>query len=173
MKNSMKNLLLMAFLVVASTTSCLSQRARDQALLPAMSLAWVGVRADLERGLADAVEDGDLLDQAPLDGLVAQLDAALDSGSRAQLVLIPWESTLLPYAERGIQDRIDDGEMSDLVAESLRERLRNFTAGFGKLIVTNLPREHWLPNGSQVTHVGTVTLAGKLITTNPYVLTTD
>lgn len=172
MKNQMKNLLLVA-LMVAVTPSCLSQRARDSALLPAMKLAWNGVRADLERGIDDAVEDGDLVDEAALDILVVQLSEALNSGSRGQLNIIPWASTLLPYAERGIQDRIDDGEMSEMVAESLRERLRNFTVGFGQLIAVNLPREQWLPNGSQVTHVGTVTLAGDLITTNPYVLTTD
>ena len=172
MKDSMKNLLLVA-LMVAATPSCLSQRARDEALLPAMNLAWTGVRADLERGLDDAVEDGDLVDRASLDLLVVQLEEALDSGSRGQLLLVPWASTLLPYAERGIQDRIDDGQMSDMVAESLRERLRNFTVGFGQLIAVNLPKERWLPNGSQITHVGTVTLAGDLVTTNPYVLTTD
>jgi hypothetical protein len=133
-----------------------------------MELAWVGVRADLERGLADAVEDGDLADRSSLDSLVADLEAALaDGGERSALRRIPWASMLLPYAERGIQDRVDDGEMSDQVAESLRERLRNFSTGFEQLIAVTYrrPRESWLSNGSQVTPTGTVTLAGKLVPT--------
>ena len=164
----MKKLLLVTLVTLSS---CLSNQAKDNALMPAMELAWgnsqAGVRSDLERGIADALDDGDLVESIGVNAIVADLEDAISSGDRSALRIIPWASTLLPYAERGIQDRVDDGEMSDMIAESLRERLRNFTVGFGQLIavVYTRPRERWLSNGSQVTPHGTVTLAGKLVPT--------
>lgn len=148
--------LLLAALVAASLASCMSNQARDEALLPAVNLAWgdseAGVRSDVERGIADAVEDGDLLDSSVLDAVVGQIQDALAEGDRFELRTIPW-ALLAPYGERGIQDRIDDGEMGEMVAESLRERLRNFTKGFTvllskyMLIPASSTKEHWLPNG--------------------------
>ena len=145
--------LLLAALVAATLTSCLSSKVRDEALLPAASLAWPGVRADVERGIADAVEDGDLLDSAPMLGFVLQLEAVLADGApRDDLKLVPW-STLEPYGKRGIADRIEDGEMHPLVAESLYQRLKNFTLAFDQLLLAHIrlspstTREHWLDNG--------------------------
>ncbi len=140
----MKNLLALAFLALLST-SCMSTKARDEALLPAAELAWgdsaFGVRSDLERGIADAVEDGDLAHSTALDVLVAKLDTVLDlGGSRVLLRQIPWESTLRPYAARGIQDRVDDGEISQMIADlSFTERLELFSQAFAQLLVTATP----------------------------------
>lgn len=134
--------LLTAIILMASLTSCLSQRVRDEALLPAATLAWgdsdAGVRSDLERGIADAVEDGDLADSSVLDALVLQLDEVLGlGGSRVLLRQIPWESTLRPYAARGVQDRVDDGEISQQIADlSFTERLNQFSLTFAQLLVT-------------------------------------
>lgn len=138
----MKNLLTLALVACLSLSSCISTKARDEALLPAATLAWgnsqAGVRSDLERGIADAVEDGDLADPAPLDALVLQLDEVLAlGGSRVLLRQIPWESTLLPYAARGVQDRVDDGEISQMIADvSYMERLNQFSLAFDQLLVS-------------------------------------
>lgn len=148
----MKNLLLAA-LAALTLTSCLSSQVRDEALLPAASLAWPGVRADVERGILDAVEDGNLKNPATLNGYLEDMDEVLANGAdRHDLADIPW-AALEPYGQRGIQDRIDDGEMHPLVAESLFERLKNFTHTFDQLLLAYIPlsasmnREHWLANG--------------------------
>lgn len=152
----MNRLTLSVALVVGLLASCMSSRARDQGLLPAARLSWgsssMGVRADIERGVNDAVADGELADPADLNTMIASLDSALAAGDRTQLVKITWAS-LEPYGQRGIQDRIDDGEMDPMVALSLRERLTNFGFALSKLqqlyVYLPLPerREHWLPNG--------------------------
>lgn len=164
----MKSLLL-AIVMMASLTSCLSQRARDEALLPAAELAWgdsaSGVRSDLERGIADAVEDGDLLDSAALDALVLDLDEVLSlGGSRVLLRQIPWD-VLRPYAARGIQDRVDDGEISQMIADlSFTERLEQFSLAFAQLLVSATPvrqseRQYTLPGiGRTTDHAAVATL---------------
>ena len=130
----MKNLLIVACL----SASCISAKARDEALLPAAQLAWTGVRSDLERGIADAVEDGDLADSSVLDALVLHLDEVLAlGGSRVLLRQIPWDPTLRAYAARGIQDCVDDGEM--IADPSYTERLERFSQAFEQLLVTATP----------------------------------
>lgn len=126
----MKNFLLVLALAV-SLTSCLtgSKVARDEGLMPAAQLAWgndnYGVRSDTLRGIADALEDGDLVDSGALLGFVEQMGDALELGDRAALRTVPW-LTLSPYADRGIDDRVDDGEMVEQAAVFLRRRLENF-----------------------------------------------
>ena len=137
----MKKFLTLALLACLSV-SCVSYQMRDEVLLPAASLAWgtseSGVRSDLERGIADAVEDGDLENSFELDSLVIQLDEVLSlGGSRFLLRQIPW-TTLRPYAVRGIQDRVDDGEISQMVADlSYIERLNRFSMAIRKLLVAH------------------------------------
>ena len=134
----MKNLIL-AVLAMALTTSCISQEVRDNALVPGAQLAFVGVRADIERGLADAVEDGELANREPLDAELDRLRDALDNDApRAEMRTIPWE-VLRPYGDRGIQDRVDDGEIDPLIAPSLIQRLDNFEAAVFQLRLTYIP----------------------------------
>lgn len=161
----MKNLFLTLMLVLGMT-SCIASKARENSLLPAMNLAWTGVRADIDRGIADAVEDGDLQDRIEVDFEVVKLDEALKSGLASDFRAVSWLDTLEPYGRRGIEDRVADGEMSDMVAESLRERLRNFTAGFAQMtaLVYRHPRprchEEWLPDGTQIAGGYAVALDG-------------
>lgn len=125
----MKNLL--SIVAVVLLASCVSNRTREEVGLPAALTAWgtseMGVRSDIERGIADAVEDGNIGNPGIYMTDVEELDAALrmETYSQLQFAAIPWLS-LKEFGERGIQDRIDDGEMTDMVAESLRERMRNF-----------------------------------------------
>lgn len=125
----MKNFLSM--LAVMLLASCVSNKTREEAGMPAALLAWgtpeMGVRSDIERGIADAVEDGDLSNPGIYESDVDELDSILrmETYSQIQFASVPW-STLKDFGFRGIQDRVDDAEMSDMVAESLRERMRNF-----------------------------------------------
>lgn len=185
----MKNLLLVA--LVATVSSCgLLGRAREQAvehaLEPAVVLAWgepgatSGVRSDVVRGIADAVEDGDLVDSSVLDAFVLQMDAALaDGGQRSALRVIPWDQ-LRPYGERGIQDRVDDGEIDPLIAPSLLERLSNFSLAISELVVIgtqrirhDAPALTWngrrigYPDGSVQTGSTLVTADGNVHTVSP------
>jgi hypothetical protein len=147
----------LALILAVTLSSCLSSRARDEGLLPAARMAWgdstSGVRSDIERGVIDAVEDGDLADPAPMIEYIEVLEKGLKNGDRVTLTQAPW-ALLHPYGARGIQDRVDDGEVSPMIATgSLLQRLDNFGYALVKLqeLYVNLPmpdrREHWLPNG--------------------------
>ena len=161
----MKNLFLSVVLMLGMT-SCIASKARENSLLPAMNLAWTGVHADIERGVSDAIQDGDLTDRIQIDFEIVKLEVALESGLASDFRTVSWLDTLEPYGRRGIEDRVADGEMSDMVAESLRERLRNFTAGFAQMtaLVYRHPspqfNEEWLSDGTQIAGGYAVALDG-------------
>lgn len=181
------NRLLTLGLLALTLTSCGTLRkgpdeVRDRALEPAMIMAWgidteTGIRSDVVRGLADAVEDGDLADSAVLSAFVGQMDAALEAGGdREALRVIPW-SQLRPYGDRGIQRLIDDEEIDALVAPSLTGRLDDFDDAIERLLADPLvidlrPQAHearktFLPDGSMVSGSTLVTAAGESHTVAP------
>tara|TARA_R110000796_G_scaffold160859_1_gene277615 strand:+ start:18 stop:509 length:492 start_codon:yes stop_codon:yes gene_type:complete len=125
----MKNTITTTILLVLSLTSCaINESIRNEALVPAAQRLWVGVSADINRGIDDAVEDLELLDRTGADVAVAQLGTALAAGaSRLQMRTTPW-LLLRGYAVRGIQARVDDGEIHELVVPSLLTRVDNFEA---------------------------------------------
>jgi hypothetical protein len=164
----MKNLLLSVVLAI-TMTSCIASKARENALLPAMNLAWPGVHADIERGVADA----QLPDRSMVDFEIVKIEVALDSGLAADFRVVSW-GVLEPFGQRGINDRIADGEMSEMVAESLRERLRNFGVGLSKMsaVAYRHPaptdKSVWLSDGTQVTNGRAVFVDG---TSQPLTIT--
>lgn len=107
--------------------ACAGVRARDDALLPIAKNVYQNVRTDISRGIADAVEDDDLTAGAAahVEVLADRLGEILDSGNRSLLASFPWP-TLEAYAVRGVQDMIDDGEVSEGVAIVLLQRIVNF-----------------------------------------------
>lgn len=116
-------------------TGCpsLARKADDTALFEPAQLIWPSVEEDLERGIADGYEDGDLSGPAR-DSLLAEAAAmlpALTEKDREAMRLIPWENLLEPWVDRGIDDRFGDGEIGPGVAVSLREQ----RSQFGKLII--------------------------------------
>jgi len=118
-------------ILTALLTSCIgtSRAAREEALLPTVVMAWgnetYGVKSDTLRGIADAVEDGDLLEDSALLGFVDEIEAALTALDIDMIKLSPWP-VLKGYAERGIEDRVEDGELVEQAAVFLRRRLVNF-----------------------------------------------
>lgn len=141
----MKKLFLLSLLLCLP--ACLGTMARQNSLLPAARMAWPGVRADVERGVADALEHGDLVSDAGPHVLIQAVEDGLEAGN---VRAVSW-AVLQPYGARGIDDRVIDGEIHPLVAESLRERLRNFSYAIATLQSPFTPssdREYFLPNGA-------------------------
>lgn len=110
--------------------------ARERALLPALRSAWPGVEADVTRGIADGVEDSDITVGAA-DGLIAssqKLGDVLGQTLAEARAVAPMEwSILRPWAMRGVDDRVDDREISTGVAVSFNERITQFDAAIDKL----------------------------------------
>lgn len=113
--------------ILAMFTGCAGVKARDHVLMPIAAQVYGNVRADIDRGIADAVEDGDLTatEAATVTGMADSLGSILDSGDRSQLSTVSW-TLLEPYAIRGVQDRIDDAEVSEGVATVMLQRIVNF-----------------------------------------------
>ena len=135
----MRALITIALLALAS---CAGVEARDHALLPVAQQVYVNVRSDIDRGIADAVEDNDLdaAGAAASTALADQLGSILDSGDRAQLASFPWP-TLEARAARGVPDLIDHGDVSAGGATVLLQRIVNFRdvlATLGSRVSTNL-----------------------------------
>ena len=121
----MRNLILVAVLAVSALASCMAGAdARNNILTPAIATAWDGVRTDVERGIADAVEDGDVADPMELLALVDELDTSI-SDETVPIRAARW-SLLRPFAERGIQDYVDDGVLGSDAIEFLEARLEQF-----------------------------------------------
>lgn len=116
--------------------ACAGAKAREELLLPRTAIAWEGVRLDVLRGIEDARADGDiateLIDQVQLD-VVGFLDVQFAKRDIEGLALFSKADLLQQFALRGIQDRVDDGEAGEGVAESLRERVKNFLLSLEKL----------------------------------------
>jgi len=115
---------LACILLVAA--GCTGVQVRDNILMPLASEIFEHVYPEIELGLADAVEDGDL-SQEGADLLLAQADAlreALRGQDRTAILAFDWNA-LEGWAARGVQRMIDDGTISPGVATSLLQRLVN------------------------------------------------
>jgi hypothetical protein len=110
-------------------SACIGARTKQAAEFPPAELAWPGVRGDYVRGLADGMADGELA-QADVDNLSmlgVQLGSAIDARDLNALRLVPWSKAMRPWADRGIADKLEDGEVGPTVAAELAERVVLFT----------------------------------------------
>ena len=143
----MRNLLL-AFIVI-TLPSCLGVHVRDATLIPAVQMAWTSIKVDIELGISDAVEHGDLNDSDELFNISCNMDMAVKSGIRNDIMAAPY-NIIEPYAYRGIGVKIEKGELTEQTAEFLFERLTNFRHAIDKLMkeTVYLPlsykREYWV-----------------------------
>lgn len=112
----------------------LGSKVDDVALFKPAQIAWSAVENDLLRGIDDGVSEGDLTTEAADDlrSDADDMEDALRAKDRDALRLVPW-GELEPWAERGIDDKVIDGEIGVGVAGSLLEQLRNFTTVIDKL----------------------------------------
>jgi len=112
-------------------------QARELVTVPSIVQAWPGVEADVLRGVNDAVEDGDLTLQAG-NAEVARTqewDEAMALRDRDFIVVLraaDW-ARFEALAGRGIQDRLEDGEVGPGVAASLAERVEQFDRALAAL----------------------------------------
>ena len=122
-------LLLLAASVIA-LPSCLSSKTKEKVMMPAITQAWPAVRADIERGLDVSITDPSEIDR--LNEQIQILDTSFKNNDLDTLQGVKWME-LAPYAEKGIQDRIQQGEISEGVAASFRERILRFSHVMGML----------------------------------------
>lgn len=124
----MRNLFMSLGLLVLAACSGLS--ARQEALLPAMRLAWPGVETDVRNGLYEAALDQSLesFDSAMKRLELDRLGEGLAEGNPAVIGSVAW-SPLEEIGNFGLTQRVSRNEISAGVADSLRERLRNFGEG--------------------------------------------
>lgn len=108
--------------------SCAGPHSKAITLFPAADTAWPAVEEDFNRGVEDGVSDGDIspVEAAELRSHAAKLEVALDARDVYGVRDVPWTS-MQPWASRGIDDQLEDGEIGPGVASSLREQLVNFT----------------------------------------------
>ena len=116
-------------LLVLLIAGCAGTRTRENSLVPALRVANDGVELDIERGIADAVDDGELTGTAAemLNERVDDFMLIIEEGSYVELIAAKsYWAEYRTWAERGIADRVEDGEWSRFVAESATERLDKF-----------------------------------------------
>lgn len=100
--------------------ACAGATARTEVLLPAMRQAWPPIRVAIERELVVAP---DSTGSAALAGA----DAALQSGDPIAVAAVAWP-VLDAMAQSDTTRRVDLGQIGPGVADSLRERLRQFAS---------------------------------------------
>lgn len=128
---NLTNLVAFAVLVLAS---CAGRRSQESALLPPVRDAWPSVRVDFDHGVEVGVAAGTLTPPAASDltRTADLLGDALSAGDLVGVRLTPWQP-LEDWTEEGIADKLRAGLIGPGVAESLRERLRNFAEALSRL----------------------------------------
>ena len=115
-------------LFVLLLTACSGITARQEALLPAMRLAWANVAEDVQLGIASGLATARLTQPqaAQLVERKALMTDGLASGDPLMVDNAMWSAMLKPEALEGIETRKARGEVSEGVAVSLRERVAQF-----------------------------------------------
>lgn len=116
------------FALTLLVASCAGPRSKAITLFPAAVTAWTAVAEDYDRGVDDGIADGDLSlpDATELRGFAEKLTTALNARDVTGVRAVPW-ITMRPWAVRGIDDQLEDGEIGPGAAASLHEQLVNFT----------------------------------------------
>lgn len=118
----MKRFPVLLLLVVAGCSGCAGLSARQKVLLPTLQMAWTPISADISLGISMLPAES----QPALYTAQNEFAIALNNGDAQKMNLIPW-TPLQEAAISGIEKRTTDGAISPGVAESLKERVRNFT----------------------------------------------
>lgn len=110
--------------------ACAGASARAEVQLPSIHMAWSSVRAQVADQLLHAP------DSVAAETLAAA-DQAVDTGDATAIAAVDWK-TIDAAAEASIRRREQAQEIGPAVAESLRERLRQFAAA--RQTYTRTPR---------------------------------
>lgn len=125
---ALKNGLMLA--LTLALAACSGLTARQEALLPAMKLAWAGVEADLSRGIEESLL-AQRIEPTAADAqrqAVVRLGGGLAAGNPATVASVAW-APLAESARFGFDQRVSRNEISTGVAGSLSERIRLFGDG--------------------------------------------
>ncbi len=112
--------LLLPLLLILGMTSCLTTRAENSALIPAIVQAWPAVRTDVMEA------------DAPPMAAVEAMDAAVENKSKALLRQVPW-GILKSAADEGILNQFLAGTIGPNGANLLSEQLRQMDAAMLQL----------------------------------------
>lgn len=113
MKRHLNRLYISAALALVA---CAGITARQDVLLPAIAGAWPAVRAEA------------VLGDPQVEPIAAQADTALQAGDKIRIGAVPW-AQIQAAATAGIAAKVTAGAVTAGVAESLRERDRQFFGG--------------------------------------------
>ncbi len=119
----------LALLLIFVAGACAGARARENVLIPSMAVAWPGIEADARVGV-------EALGAANVPaGALQALDAmapALESKDPVQVLSVNWPM-VEPLALTGIAERLRRKEVGPNGAESLRNRVLQFSDAFRQL----------------------------------------
>lgn len=107
---------------------CAGMKARENVLVPAMKMAWVGISSDIDASISLLTVDAASIVRSK-QKLMADV---LDAGDIPRILMLDWR-ILHGAALIGIILRLKRGEIGPGVAASLRERLRMFTRALEEL----------------------------------------
>jgi len=124
----MKNVLL-SLILLLGLTSCLANKVNNDTLMPMARDIWPNVRVDYSRGLDDGVVKGDLSTEqrSVLESYADRLGTALKNANVVELMSLPWDTVMRPWADRGIAAEVAAGELGINGAKILFQRVENFT----------------------------------------------
>ncbi len=114
--------------LILTATSCSALWAQQHVLIPTLRQAWRHIVVDVDAGL-QKLDDGAA---AAVLRAKKRMDEALFTGEAAAILLVNWK-ILAQAAEIGIAARVASGLIGPDVAESLRERLRQFGAALAAI----------------------------------------
>jgi len=122
--------------LVLILSACVGTAARENVLLPALSVTWSVI-------VAPAITDGLAASDLPAEAVELRLAAVervqllLDSGDAAKaLTIVGIWPVLEPLALAGIEARLADGDIGPGVAASLRETVRLFGVRLAQLVAS-------------------------------------
>ena len=124
----------MTLAAVAFAAGCAGVKARETALMPAMSVAWSTMIApNIEAALVDSTLSAETV--RTIRGGVKDVQQLLDTGVAGNGPAIAFVWTILePIARDGINLRITRGEIGPNGAIVLRETLRQFSLRLSQLV---------------------------------------
>ena len=145
----MRSFIIIAIALFIMLPACVGTHVRDEVLIPAVQMSWINVKKDIQRGLEDALSKEEITPDDSVFAIFEMMDDAIDAGIRQDIMAVPF-SVLEPYANKGIQAKIDAGELTPQTAEFLYERLENFKYALNTLMKgtvylhTSKARKYWV-----------------------------
>lgn len=125
-------LLIMILMLTPILGGCAGMRARNTALRPVLLTIWPRVEPDIQLGVKDAEVQIGSTAAAELRQLSILLREELERGDRDRDLPAMW-AQLEPHAVRGVQLRIQRGELAEENSRPVFQRILNFRDSLDEL----------------------------------------